>query len=151
MVSLDGEAVRVKSEKSRLSCSVNDCEPLVPVTENAKGLDGGFGVRLLMVNVVFPPTKMGLLVKLHVAPTEQVKEMAPLKLEGPCAWITKVVWVSPMRAGFTALGEVRVKAAAPVPVSATVCGLPVALSVIDRLAVRVPLAVGLNVTLTTQL
>jgi hypothetical protein len=35
----------------------------------------------------------------------------------------------------------------PVPVSETVWGLPVALSVIETLAVRVPAAVGVNVTL----
>src|SRR5580658_10463564 len=38
----------------------------------------------------------------------------------------------------------------PVPVRVTLCGLPVALSVNVRLAVRVPTAVGLNVTDTVQ-
>src|SRR5438874_299907 len=38
----------------------------------------------------------------------------------------------------------------PVPLSATVCGLPLALSVIDRLALRVPVAVGVKVTLMLQ-
>jgi hypothetical protein len=41
-------------------------------------------------------------------------------------------------------------AAAPVPVRATVCGEPVALSAIDRDAVRVPAAAGLNSTETVQ-
>jgi hypothetical protein len=36
--------------------------------------------------------------------------------------------------------------AVPVPVSATVCGLPVTLSVIDRVAVLDPIAAGVNVT-----
>ena len=40
------------------------------------------------------------------------------------------------------------KAAAPIPVSATVCGLPVALSLMLNVAVRVPLAVGVNVHAT---
>ena len=41
--------------------------------------------------------------------------------------------------------------ATPVPLSATVCGLPAALSLMLRDAVRVPDAVGLNVTLMLQL
>ena len=41
--------------------------------------------------------------------------------------------------------------AAPVPVSATVCGLAAASSVIARFAVRVPAAVGANETETLQL
>jgi hypothetical protein len=39
----------------------------------------------------------------------------------------------------------------PVPVRETLCGLPAALSVTVTLAVRVPIAVGLNVTLIVQL
>jgi hypothetical protein len=39
----------------------------------------------------------------------------------------------------------------PVPVSVTVCGLPVALSVIVSVPVRVPPAVGVKVTLIVQL
>ena len=39
----------------------------------------------------------------------------------------------------------------PVPVSATVCGLAPALSVSDRLPVRVPVAVGVNVMENVQL
>jgi hypothetical protein len=39
----------------------------------------------------------------------------------------------------------------PVPVRFTVCGLPAALSVIDNVPVRVPLCVGLKVTLMVQL
>jgi hypothetical protein len=41
-------------------------------------------------------------------------------------------------------------AVTPVPVSVSRCGLPVALSVTATLAVRVPLAVGLNVTEIVQ-
>jgi len=40
--------------------------------------------------------------------------------------------------------------AAPVPESPTVCGLPLALSVIDTDALRMPAAVGLKVTLIEQ-
>jgi hypothetical protein len=45
------------------------------------------------------------------------------------------------------LEGVRVTAGAvPVPPNATVCGLPAALSVTETFAVRLPVAVGLNVT-----
>jgi len=39
----------------------------------------------------------------------------------------------------------------PVPLNATVCGLPVALSAISNVAVRVPFALGVNSTLIVQL
>jgi hypothetical protein len=39
----------------------------------------------------------------------------------------------------------------PVPVSVTVCGLPAALSTMFNVAVRVPIAVGVNDTLIVQL
>ena len=38
----------------------------------------------------------------------------------------------------------------PVPLSATVCGLPLALSLMLTLALRVPVAVGVKVTLMVQ-
>jgi hypothetical protein len=41
--------------------------------------------------------------------------------------------------------------AVPVPLKLTVCGLPLALSVSVRLPERLPVAVGVNVTLITQL
>src|SRR5579863_2498484 len=87
----------------------------------------------------------------QVVPAEQASEMVPVKLLGPFATRVKVVCVEPMSTGLTALGEVSVKAAAPVPVSNTACGLPVALSVILNCEFRVPLAVGEKVTLTVQL
>jgi len=40
---------------------------------------------------------------------------------------------------------------APVPVKPIECGVPAALSLIDTAAVRVPVAVGVNVTLNVQL
>jgi hypothetical protein len=43
-------------------------------------------------------------------------------------------------------GEVESEKSIPVPESAAVCGLPGASSVTDRVPLRVPLAVGLNVT-----
>jgi len=41
--------------------------------------------------------------------------------------------------------------AVPVPLKLTVCGLPLALSVSVRLPERLPVAVGVNITLITQL
>jgi hypothetical protein len=49
------------------------------------------------------------------------------------------------------VGERLVPAAAPVPVTLTVCGLPAALSEMLTVAVRVPVTVGVNVTLIVQL
>ena len=48
-------------------------------------------------------------------------------------------------------GETEADAAVPVPVRATVCGLPEALSASVRDAERLPLAEGLKVTLIVQL
>ena len=44
----------------------------------------------------------------------------------------------------------RAPAVTPVPLSVTLCGLPVALSAIESVPVREPVVVGLNVTLTVQ-
>jgi hypothetical protein len=62
--------------------------------------------------------------------------------------VVPVFWVPKLRL----LGaKVRVRVGvAPVPVNATDCGLPVALSVNTILAVRVPVAVGLKVTVTVH-
>ena len=48
-------------------------------------------------------------------------------------------------------GVIPMPGAVPVPVSVTLCGLPLALSVIDSEAVRLPVAVGVNVTFTVVL
>ena len=42
-------------------------------------------------------------------------------------------------------------AVVPIPLSGTFCGLPAALSLTDKAALRAPAAVGLNVTLIVQL
>ena len=49
------------------------------------------------------------------------------------------------------VGETLTRAAVPVPERLTVCGLPLALSVMLTEAVRLPLAEGVNVTLIVQL
>jgi len=90
----------------------------------------------------------------HVVPAEQARLMAPVNAlapVGPFASMTKVVWVLPMITGLLAVGEVSVKAAAPIPVSATVWGLPVALSLMLNVPFRVLLAVGSKYTYMEQL
>src|SRR5271157_357537 len=80
--------------------------------------------------------------------------MVPVKLGSPFATMTKLSWVTPISAGFPGfkeVGEARVKAAAPIPVSVTDWGLPVALSLMVKAPDRVPLATGENDTLTVQL
>jgi len=65
-----------------------------------------------------------------------------------------VVKPSVVEAKVNVVGEsetVKVGAAAPVPESATVCGVPVALSATDSVAFNAPAAAGLNSTETVQL
>ena len=49
------------------------------------------------------------------------------------------------------VGDSAAAAAIPLPLRAAVCGLPLALSVTDRVPVRVPVAVGVKLTLILQL
>src|SRR5437879_4558254 len=76
-----------------------------------------------------PPTPVGAL--LHVT-----------------AWLLVNCWVWPA-VSVTVLGD-AVGAIVPVPVSATVCGLPVALSSAETAPVREPAAVGVKVTEIVQ-
>ena len=71
-----------------------------------------------------------------------VSATAWAKLVDPTFWLLKFTLV-----GF---GLTAGAAAAPVPVSATDCGLPAALSVKVRLALRAPFAPGVKVTLIVQ-
>ncbi len=58
----------------------------------------------------------------------------------------------PVRAAVcVALGELSVTVRVPVPLRPTVCGLPAALSMMLSVAFRVPVAVGVKVTLIEQL
>jgi hypothetical protein len=47
-------------------------------------------------------------------------------------------------------GETEAAGATPVPLKLTVCGLPLALSLMESDALRVPTAIGVNVTLIVQ-
>ena len=65
-------------------------------------------------------------------------------------WAALVVptsWLANVRLA----GDSPTAGAIPLPLRATVCGLPLALSVTDRVPVRVPVAVGLKFTLILQL
>jgi hypothetical protein len=65
-------------------------------------------------------------------------------------WAALVVptsWLANERLG----GDSPAAGAIPLPLSATVCGLPLALSVTDRAPARVPELVGLKLTLILQL
>ena len=68
---------------------------------------------------------------------------------GVDALVVLIVWL-PKAAGVERLAT-GVGAVVPVPESVTLCGLPAALSVTERDPVRVPVAVGVNVTLIVQL
>ena len=83
--------------------------------------------RLLMLNAVLPPL---------------VRVTVWAELVEAIGWFPKEILV----------GErVTPAAAVPVPERLTVCGLPVALSVIVTVAVRLPVAAGVKVTLIVQL
>ncbi len=66
----------------------------------------------------------------------------------PCAaLVLPTCWLLKLRL----VGERVTAGAIPVPLRLTLCGLPAALSVIETVPVRVPVAVGVNVTLIVQL
>jgi hypothetical protein len=82
----------------------------------------------------------------------QVKATVPLN-PPTGVMVTLKLSVLPAVTFCTDVGPVNPKSGAvfvPVPVSATVWGLPVALSVIVKVPVRIPVAVGVNVTLIVQ-
>ncbi len=85
-----------------------------------------------------------MLLMLSVAVPLLVSVTACAALVVPTCWLLKVsVVLERVTAGAVA--------ATPVPVRLTLCGLPAALSVIDTVPVRVPVAVGVKVTLMVQL
>src|SRR6202035_3196470 len=87
-----------------------------------------------------PPTVTLLIVSGALPLLVTVTDCDPLLV--PTAWLPK--------ARLLALRLTPGTAAAPVPFSATACGLPAALSVIDKVAVRLPVAVGVKVALKVQ-
>ena len=87
---------------------------------------------------------MAMLVMLKAALPVLDSFTARAVLVVPTVWLTKVSEVGERLAA-------GVLEATPDPVRLAVCGLPVALSVTETVAVLVPVAVGLNVTLIVQL
>src|SRR5271169_5697160 len=116
----------------------------------------GLGVEAvnpLMVRVVLCPTKAVVGTNAHVvaAPAVQEKVTSPPKLAGPATETVNVAVVLPMGTVVVVPVEVREKTASPVPESTTFWGLPLALSLMLRLPVRAPVAVGWNTTFAVQL
>jgi hypothetical protein len=70
-----------------------------------------------------------------------------LRVTPSAALVVPTFWLPNVRLA----GERLIAAATPVPVRLTVCGLPAALSEMLTVAVRIPAAVGVNVTLIMQL
>ena len=63
--------------------------------------------------------------------------------------VVETVWLPKLSED--GLREIPADVAVPVPVNVVMCGVVVELSATDRLAVLVPAAVGVNVTVITQL
>ena len=107
----------------------------------------------LTVKVLLWPAVMdeGLKEQLTPPEDEQVSAMLPKKELGADALTVKVVESVPITTmADLALAE-REKSGFPVPVRETLCGLLAASSVTLRAPVRLPLAVGVKVTLAVQL
>jgi hypothetical protein len=108
-------------------------------------------VRLLTVRVLVCPGKMEVGLKVQVGPAEQVRVILPVKLSGAVAEKVKVAVVLPITTVVVGVVVVTEKTASPVPERVTCWGLPVALSLMRKKALRTPEAVGVKVTLTVQL
>lgn len=142
----------------------------VPLSETCCGLVGSeFVTRKVAVRV--PPAvgvKVTLIVQL--APAAKVEPQVVVRAKSPAFVPVKEVTIEvrlvvPMLLRVTTWAELVVPATwlpkvrlpgarvtpVPVPVRATVCGLPEALSVMESEAVREPIALGLNVMLKVQL
>jgi len=89
---------------------------------------------------LFPPVMVMLLMESVAVPVSR-KVTVCAELVVPISRVLKVRDV----------GDKLTAEAVPVPVKLTVCGLPRALSLTVRAAVRAPVAVGVNVTLIVQL
>ena len=161
--------VKVSEEAERLTTGAEAAAP-VPVRLTDCGLPEALSV-MLKVPVRIPEAvgvNVTLMVQLAPAATElpqvSVSAKSPLAeilvivkvaepvllsvtvcaaLVVPTVWLAKVIEVAERLA--------VVVGAVPVPVRLTVCGLPEALSVMLKVPVRIPEAVGVNVTLMVQL
>src|SRR5579859_4104538 len=140
----------------------------VPLNETAWGL---FEALSVMVSAPLrDPVAVGVKLALTVQ-LELAAKLVPQLLvcaKSPLAWIPLIliavgpgfdtvtgcetlVLPSACAAKPSVVGVTLRTVLAPVPVSDTVCGLPAALSVMERVPVRVPVPVGVKTTLTVQL
>jgi hypothetical protein len=125
-------------------------EPLVPVTLKLSGFAVA-ALKLLRVSVLDCPAKIVAGENEQVKLAGQVNVMAPENELGAAADIGKVVEVAPTTMVDFEAEDASVNSATPVPDRGTICGLPLALSAIDKFPLRAPLATGWNDTLTVQL
>ena len=123
--------------------------PLLPLTVILKGLRV-VAESWLTVSVLFCPVVIEEGSKEQVVPDEHESATLLRNELGADTNTVKVAEVVPMTSTVDLVLEEREKTALPVPLSATACGLPAASSLIAKLPVRLPLAVGVNVILTVQ-
>jgi len=129
------------------------------VTEAAR-FPVAVGVKVTLIVQCAPAARLKLLAG-HVLVSAKSPLLAPLRaileiVNGPVPlFVSVTVWaalavVINWPAKVRVSGESVTTGTTPVPVRDTLCGLPVALSVMLTLAVRLPVAVGLKVTLIVQ-
>lgn len=114
----------------------------------------GFAVaalKLLKVSVLDCPAKIVAGENEQVKLPGQVNVMAPENELGAAAEIGNVVEVAPTTMVDFDAEDANVNSATPVPDRGTICGLPLALSAMDKFPLRAPLAVGWKTTFTVQL
>src|SRR5438874_240712 len=145
-----------------LSATVCGLPPALSVTEDRKsGVQGKGGVKVTLIEQLTPAAKVAGLVGQALAPVlvaakspEAAKEVI-VKAAVPVlvsvtvtdALMVASSWLPKPRL----VGANPTAGAVPFPLSATVCGLPPALSVTDSVPVRAPEVVGVKVTLIEQL
>ena len=150
MVLSIGETVSEKSCNRTVRVTVVLSEPLTPMTSKFSGFAIA-ALRLLSVSVLDCPAKIVAGEKEQVNETGQPRVMLPAKLPAAAADTGKVAVVEPTTIVDFGAEDESVNSAMPVPDSATVCGLPLALSAIESVPGRAPLATGWKVTLAEQL
>src|SRR5205807_2094251 len=82
-----------------------------------------------------------------ILPIFRAADPVLLKVTVWAALVVPTSWLANVRLA----GNSPAAGAIPLPLRATVCGLPLALSVTDSVPVRMPVAVGLKLTLMLQL
>jgi len=148
--------VPVKATVCGVPVALSAIDRLAVSAPVAAGLNSTDTVQLAAAARVVPQVVADLRKDVALVPVtvSDVRVTVPVPVFLMVTSCAAVVEPTVVEAKVRAVGEsetVKVGAAAPVPVRATVCGVPVALSAIDRLAVSVPVAAGLNSTDTVQL